>query len=188
MNSWWMLPYTNILYYSETCPRRNLNKAETCSMWTNSIVPARRIGITVLFILYNTESAHRANGKQYLKNLLKITCIRRKVFWRLYCLYCFVWELMLVSFRQVLYTAIIHKAGPYLSLYCIERGLWMIFLTINAHNRMLDVTCHRNLESAYLTMLSRYSVTEQSGREREREREGGINTTLLTHGKVKTFQ
>jgi hypothetical protein len=47
----------------------------------------------------------------------------------------------------------------------------MTFLTINVHNRMLDVTCHRNLESAYLTMLSRYSVTELSGRERERERE-----------------
>jgi hypothetical protein len=28
----------------------------------------------VLFILYNSESAHRVNGKQYLKNLLKITC------------------------------------------------------------------------------------------------------------------
>jgi hypothetical protein len=36
--------------YSETCIRRNLNKAEICSMWTNSIVPARRI-----FILYNAE-------------------------------------------------------------------------------------------------------------------------------------
>jgi hypothetical protein len=48
----------------------------------------------------------------------------------------------------------------------------MIFLTINSHNRMLDVTCHRNLlvESAYLTMLSRYSVTELSGRVREREK------------------
>jgi hypothetical protein len=59
----------------------------------------------------------------------------------------------------------------------------MTFLTINAYNRMLDVTCHRNLESAYLTMLSRYSVTEL----REREK-GGIKTTLPTHGKVQTFQ
>jgi hypothetical protein len=40
-------------------------------MWTNSVVPARRIGITVLFILYNAESVQRENGKQYLKNLLK---------------------------------------------------------------------------------------------------------------------
>jgi hypothetical protein len=57
--------------YSKTCPRRNVNKAETCSMWTNSVVPARRIGITVLFILYNVESAQRGNGKQYLKNFFK---------------------------------------------------------------------------------------------------------------------
>jgi hypothetical protein len=55
--------------YSETCIRRNLNKAEICSVWTNSMVPARSIGITVLFILYNAESAHRENGKQYLKNV-----------------------------------------------------------------------------------------------------------------------
>jgi hypothetical protein len=48
----------------------------------------------------------------------------------------------------------------------------MQFLRINAHNRMLDVTSHRNLESAYLTMLSSYSVTVLSGRERERERRG----------------
>jgi hypothetical protein len=34
-----------IYIYSETCIRRNLNKAEICSMWTNSIVPARRISI-----------------------------------------------------------------------------------------------------------------------------------------------
>jgi hypothetical protein len=33
----------------------------------------------VLFILYKAESAQRGHGKQYLKNLLKITCIRRKV-------------------------------------------------------------------------------------------------------------
>jgi hypothetical protein len=31
--------------YSETCIRRNLNKAEICSMWANSIVPARRISV-----------------------------------------------------------------------------------------------------------------------------------------------
>jgi hypothetical protein len=31
--------------YSETCIRRNLNKAESCSMWTNSIVPASRISV-----------------------------------------------------------------------------------------------------------------------------------------------
>jgi hypothetical protein len=47
----------------------------------------------------------------------------------------------------------------------------MTILTINAHNRLLDVTCHRNIESAYLIFLSRYSVTELSGGERERERE-----------------
>jgi hypothetical protein len=47
----------------------------------------------------------------------------------------------------------------------------MTFLTINAHNRMLDVTCHRNIESTYLTLLSRYSVTELSRGEREREGE-----------------
>jgi hypothetical protein len=29
----------------------------------------------------------------------------------------------------------------------------MTFLTINAHNRMLDVTCHRNLETTYLKGL-----------------------------------
>jgi CRISPR/Cas system Type II protein with McrA/HNH and RuvC-like nuclease domain len=34
----------------------------------------------VLFILFNAESAQRGNGKRYLKNLLKITCIRRKAF------------------------------------------------------------------------------------------------------------
>jgi hypothetical protein len=70
----------SLAYYSKTCPRRNVNKAETCSMWTISIVPARIIGITVLFIFYNVESAQRGNGKQYLKNLLKIACIKRKVF------------------------------------------------------------------------------------------------------------
>jgi hypothetical protein len=59
----------------------------------------------------------------------------------------------------------------------------MTFITINAHNRMLDVTCHRNIESAYLTLLSRYSVTELSGGDRERERRG-IKTTLPTYGKV----
>jgi hypothetical protein len=109
--SLFMQQFPMILYiYSKTCPRRNLNKAETCSMWKNSVVPARRIGITVLFFfLYNAESAHRGNGKQYLKNLGKITCIRRKVFWHLYWLYCFIWELMLVSFRYVL----IHKALLY---------------------------------------------------------------------------
>jgi hypothetical protein len=60
---------------------------------------------------------------------------------------------MLVSFQYVLYTAIIHKAGLYLSLYCIERGLSMAFLTVNAHNRMLDVSCHRNLQTTYLKAL-----------------------------------
>jgi hypothetical protein len=59
--------------------KANMNKAETCSMWTNSILPDRRTHITVLYILYNVESAQRGNGKQYLKNLLKITCIKRKV-------------------------------------------------------------------------------------------------------------
>jgi hypothetical protein len=33
------------IIYSETCIRRNLNKEEICSMWTNSIVPARRISV-----------------------------------------------------------------------------------------------------------------------------------------------
>jgi hypothetical protein len=31
--------------YSKTCPRRNLNKAETCSMWANSIDPAQRTSV-----------------------------------------------------------------------------------------------------------------------------------------------
>jgi hypothetical protein len=66
--------------YSKTCPKPDVNKAETCSVWTNSTVPARRIGITVLFVLYNAEFAQHGNGKQYFKNLLKIVCIRRKVF------------------------------------------------------------------------------------------------------------
>jgi hypothetical protein len=39
------------------------------------------------------------------------------------------------------------REGLYLSLYCIEKGLWMTFLTTNAHNRMPDVTYHRNLET-----------------------------------------
>jgi hypothetical protein len=39
----------------------------------------------------------------------KTTDIR---FWHLCCFYCFVWELMLVSFWYVLYTAIIHKTRP----------------------------------------------------------------------------
>jgi hypothetical protein len=34
-----------IRQYSETCIRWNLNKVEICSMWTNSIVPARRISV-----------------------------------------------------------------------------------------------------------------------------------------------
>jgi hypothetical protein len=58
------------------------------------MVPARRIGSTVLFIFYNAESAQRENGKQYLKNLLNI---------HLHLLdfgtYCFVWQLTFVSFR-----------------------------------------------------------------------------------------
>jgi hypothetical protein len=29
----------------------------------------------------------------------------------------------------------------------------MAFLTVNAHNRMLDDTCHRNLETTYLKDL-----------------------------------
>jgi hypothetical protein len=37
---------------------------------------------------------------------------------------------MLVSFRYVLYTAIIHKTRLYLSFYCIEKGLGMAFLTV----------------------------------------------------------
>jgi hypothetical protein len=49
-------------------------------MCTNSIVPARRIDIALLFILYNVESAERRNRKQYLKNVLKITCLKRKEF------------------------------------------------------------------------------------------------------------
>jgi hypothetical protein len=36
------------------------------------MVPARRIGITVLFILYNAESAERGNGKHCLNDLIKI--------------------------------------------------------------------------------------------------------------------
>jgi hypothetical protein len=100
-----------------------LSKEETCSMWTNSIVPARRIGITLFFIvgecilLWNRckpkhvtclikstlwHSCERIvvfysfilqcylfctirnlpneeTKKQYL-NLLKITCIKQKVF------------------------------------------------------------------------------------------------------------
>jgi hypothetical protein len=56
---------------------------------------------------------------------------------------------MLVSFWYVLYTTIIHKTRP----LPVEKGLRMTFLTINAHNKMLDVTCHRNLETTYLNDL-----------------------------------
>jgi hypothetical protein len=50
----------------------------------------------------------------------------------------------------------IHKTRLYLSLYCIEKGLSMTFLTLNAHNKMLHVTCHRNLEkTTYLKNLKK---------------------------------
>jgi hypothetical protein len=79
--------------YSKSCPRRNVNKAETFWIWTISIVPARRIGITLLFIFYNAESAQRGNGKQYLKNLLKITCIIRKLFQK----YTYVYSIFVLT-------------------------------------------------------------------------------------------
>jgi hypothetical protein len=41
----------------------------------------------------------------------------------------------------------------YLSLYCIEKKLCMTFLVINAQDRMLDVTCHRNVETTHLKGL-----------------------------------
>jgi hypothetical protein len=46
-----------------------------------------------------------------------------------------------------------HKALPVALLYCIEKGLCKIFLIVNAHNRMLGVTPHRNLETTYLKDL-----------------------------------
>jgi hypothetical protein len=69
---------------------------EACSMWTNSVVPARRIGITVLCNLYDAESAQRGNGTQYLRNLLEfgtcvvlLFCLRIKVGYFPVCaLYC----------------------------------------------------------------------------------------------------
>jgi hypothetical protein len=51
---------------------------------------------------------------------------------------------------------------------------------------MPDVTCHRNLESAYLTMPPRYSVTEFSGRQREREK-GGLKLLYQLMEKYKHF-
>jgi hypothetical protein len=33
--------------YSKTCPRQNVNKAETCSMRTNSILPAKRTSVII---------------------------------------------------------------------------------------------------------------------------------------------
>jgi hypothetical protein len=53
----------------------------------------------MLFISYNAESAQRGNGKQYLKNLLKIIRVKQKLFkntpifirfWNLRCFNCFV--------------------------------------------------------------------------------------------------
>jgi hypothetical protein len=60
---------------------------------------------------------------------------------------------MLASFLHVLYTAITHKTRLYLSLYYIEKRLRIIFVKINAHNRLLHVTCHRNLETIHLKDL-----------------------------------
>jgi hypothetical protein len=58
---------------------------------------------------------------------------------------------MLVSLQYVLHTAIIHKTRPLpvAPLYRERNG----FFTINARNRMLDFTCHRNLETTYLKAL-----------------------------------
>jgi hypothetical protein len=46
----------------------------------------------------------------------------------------------------------------------------MTFLTINAHNRMLDVTCHRNLISLPDNALP--LLSDRIEREREREKGG----------------
>jgi hypothetical protein len=77
-----------------------------------------------LFILYNAEFAQRRNRRQYLKNLLKITCIRQKVFYN-----------MLQNTQN--------KASACSS----------IVLRKGSHNRMLNVTCHRNVETTYLKDL-----------------------------------
>jgi hypothetical protein len=55
---------------------------------------------------------------------------------------------MLVSFQYVLNTAIIQRTRllPVALLY----REYMTFLTVNAHNRMLDVIGHRNLETTYM--------------------------------------
>jgi hypothetical protein len=66
---------------SHRCPTFGALRFRTNNAQTDSYI---------FIYIDNVESAHRGNGKQYLKNLLKITCIRRKVFWHLYCLYCFV--------------------------------------------------------------------------------------------------
>jgi hypothetical protein len=41
------------LYTGRTCPTRNVNKEETCSVWTNSMVPARRISVNLFCITRN---------------------------------------------------------------------------------------------------------------------------------------
>jgi hypothetical protein len=56
----------------------------------------------------------------------------------------------------------------------------MTFLTINAHNRMLDVTCHRNIESAYLTLLSLLSDRIERGGGGRR----GIKNKKPNYGKI----
>jgi hypothetical protein len=62
---------------------------------------------------------------------------------------------MLVIFRHVQYTAIIHKTRllPVAVLYR-ERAR-MTFLTLRAHNRTLDVTYHKNLGTTYPKELER---------------------------------
>jgi hypothetical protein len=60
---------------------------------------------------------------------------------------------MLVSFWHVPYTSLIHKTRP-LRVVLLHRERVVNDISYNnACNRMLDVTCHRNLETTYLKDL-----------------------------------
>jgi hypothetical protein len=71
----------------------------------------------MLFILYNAESAQHGNGKQYFNPFFKNCLYKAESVLKIH-LHLLNWKLLLlllfrlVSFRYVLYTAIIHKTRP----------------------------------------------------------------------------
>jgi hypothetical protein len=111
--------------------------------------------IAVLFILYNAESAQRGNGtifEEFFKNYLhEVESVLKIYILALVLPLLFRLRINVIQFPvYALYFNNTQNNASTCRSCCIDKRLRKRFLTINTHNRMLDVTCHRNFEITYL--------------------------------------